>query len=167
MATDINDGMTKERPIMTVSRRLAGPPWRSAERTWADLRQFCLTVLEQRSFPRRAETAAALQALLPLGRQWVIQHLLEGEGLVFDMGDLQIHVRITYQAEPDEDLSPPPLELLDALPADTPLTIRVHGPSRAQEPAIAQLIDAAAESGLTVEFVPDPGEEQIDGHDAQ
>ena len=134
MATDINAGMTEEQTVLTVSRQIAGPPWRSAERTWRDLSTFWLDVLEQRAFPRIDETAAALQALTPLGQQWVIQHVLETTGLVFDTGDLHLEVRVTYQAEPDEDLSPLPLELLDDLPADTPLTLHVPASRGSKNP---------------------------------
>ena len=167
MATAINAGMTEERPVLTVSRRLAGPPWRSAERTWTDLCQFWLDVLTQRSFPRLAETAAALQLLAPLGQQWVIRHVLEDEDLRFTTIDLQLAVRVTYQVDPDEDLAPLPVDLLDELPADAPLTLQVHGAALIEEPAIAPLLAAVAEHGLIVQFVPDTETEIPDGDDPE
>ena len=171
MATDINAGMIEEQTVLTVSRQIAGPPWRSAQRTWRDLSSFWLDVLKQRAFPRSDETATALQDLTPLGQQWVIQHALETTGLVFDTGDLHLEVRVTYQAELDEDLSPLPLELLDDLPADALLTLYVPNISRAQEPAVAAAIAAAAEHGLALrvdsDAAPDTVKENADGHDAQ
>lgn len=171
MATVINDGMSEDPAILTVRRRLAGPPRRSADRAWTVLCHFWLTVLEQRAFPRQDEAAAALQALTPLGRQWMIRHVLEHEDLIFATGDLQLKIRVSYQSEPDEDLAPLPVELLDALPADAPLLLHVPRVSRVQEPIAAAAIAAAAEYGLTVRFTSDPtpetAKEQPHGHDAQ
>ena len=166
MATAINDGTTEHPAVLTVSRRLAGPPWRSAERTWSDLSTFWLNVLERRGFPHGDEMTAASQALTPLGKQWVIQHVFEHEGLIFLTNDLRLDIRVAYQVEPEDDLAPLPVELLDELPADAPVTLHVPGVSRIHEPAVAAAIAAAAEHGLTVRFTSDIAKEKSDGHDA-
>lgn len=164
MATNINDGNTEEPPVLTANRYIAGPPWRSAQRTWSDLSTFWLDLLKQRAFPGLDEMAVALRALAPLGQRWIIQHLLEQENLVFDAGDLRVHIRVTYQPDRDEDLSPLPVELLDDLPAGAALTLSVHDDTQVQESDSASLI-TAAEHGLTVLLTPEPREEQSNGDD--
>lgn len=171
MATAINDETTEDSAVLTVSRKLAGPPWRSADRTWTDLCHYLLAMLQQRAFPDVSQVTAAFQSLSPLGRQWVIQHVFEHDGLIFTTNDLHLQIRVTYQAEPDEDLSPLPVELLDELPADAPMTLQVPSVSRTNKTAVDSMIAAVAEHGVIVRFAfdteADIAKEQPDGHDAQ
>ena len=140
--------------IHQIERTLASVAMRPSAETAKDAVKFFTACLEQRRYPRQEQVTKEFLALVPLLDYLLIIHGLEHGALVLQAPDMQITLQPSYDAfHAEEDLSIPSLGVLDALPADAPLTFIIGvNSSTINDPTLAQMSRGSQQKLLTVKI---------------
>jgi hypothetical protein len=138
--------------IHQIERTLASVAMRPSAETAKEAVRFFTACLEQRGYPYKEQVAQEFLALVSLLDYLIIIHSLEHGALILQTPDMQITLKPSYDAlNTEEDLSVPSLGVLDALPADAPLTFIIGvNPATINDKTLAQMSESGQQKLLNV-----------------
>jgi hypothetical protein len=158
-----------ERSI-TAARRAAG-------QTIDEMSKFTAAVLTARRYPHADQVGTQLRSLTPLFNLLLVKRTVGSPALVIQTDDMRIDLHVDYDMNAEENLSVPPMDLLNELPANAKVEVLVQvteevAPALAElvskadgKPALIMLTIVAPEPSMPVDDIPpspEPAEAEIE-----
>jgi hypothetical protein len=125
--------MKAERSI-TAARHSTG-------QTIKELSKFAVAVLSARHYPHADQVGAQLRSLTPLFNLLLAKRTVGSPALVVRTDDMQISLYVDYDMSAEDNLSVPPMDLLDELSANAEIEVSVLVTEEVA-PALADLVRA-------------------------
>ncbi|GAA1739018.1 hypothetical protein [Luedemannella helvata] len=133
--------MKAERSI-TAARHSAG-------RTIGELSKFAAAVLTARRYPHADRVADQLRSLTPLFNLLLAKRAVGSPALVVRTDGMEIGLHVDYDMNAEENLSVPPMDLLDELSGDAKVEVAVLATEEVA-PALIELVSKADGNPATV-----------------
>ncbi|MBL7257291.1 hypothetical protein [Paractinoplanes lichenicola] len=130
----------------------------SAGRTIDELTKFATAVLTARRYPHAEQVGAQLRSLTPLFNLVLATRAAGAPALLVGTRDMQIGLHLDYDMNAEENLSVPPMDLLEELPADAQVEVTVQV-TQEVAPALAELVRKADGKPALITLTVTPAEQ--------
>jgi hypothetical protein len=111
----------------------------SAGQTIEELSKFATAVLTARRYQHADQVGAQMKSLTPLFNLLLAKRAVANPALVVRTDDMQIGLQVDYDMNAEDNLSVPPMDLLDDLPANAQVEVSVLVTEEVA-PALADLV---------------------------